>query len=386
MKQFAKSIPPFLILVAFCLIAGGSVEDMLLIFGIMMAVLALVSIVAIIGMSQKEAKSKEEKLNAASSKFGKYSSLCEFGNHRFILYDKDSHRLMVNDKIMDSRKLLSLKTTEKHPKTTVTYREETVTKTSTGSVIGRGVVGALVAGPVGAVIGGTTASKKTEVIKVPESHTTSGDYTITLIDEDGNERGMIYTRHLLDYKNVKSFLQNIIDENTAGTRLALQQVEEAKANALLASNAATLQLGAHQEQFNAFLHNSKDISEGGEHLYLLSDDAVRIINDGWKTLFGDFILGIENESIVKMIGISKGCGANDFKNMALEAYQLSEVISNQYGKPSFVNDKVDYTDLTDDNKEVLVYEWVVKQEDAVKVNYCIDGTRYKYEMVFEKKL
>ena len=44
--------------------------------------------------------------------------------------------------------------------------EETVSKTSTGSMLGRALVGGVLLGPVGAVVGGATAKRKTEATPV----------------------------------------------------------------------------------------------------------------------------------------------------------------------------------------------------------------------------
>lgn len=53
------------------------------------------------------------------------------------------------------------------------------TKTSTGSMVGRAVVGGMLTGGVGAIVGGATASKKTEVI--PKScDKTIHDYTVLI--------------------------------------------------------------------------------------------------------------------------------------------------------------------------------------------------------------
>lgn len=53
-----------------------------------------------------------------------------------------------------------------------------VTKSKNGSVIGRSIVGDVVAGPAGAVIGGTTAKKHTEYIQ--EDDRTVHDYTVII--------------------------------------------------------------------------------------------------------------------------------------------------------------------------------------------------------------
>lgn len=53
-----------------------------------------------------------------------------------------------------------------------------VTKSKNGSVIGRAIVGDVVAGPAGAIIGGTTAKKNTEFIQGNDR--TIHDYTVII--------------------------------------------------------------------------------------------------------------------------------------------------------------------------------------------------------------
>ncbi|MGM9860705.1 MAG: hypothetical protein ACI31C_08115 [Muribaculaceae bacterium] len=52
------------------------------------------------------------------------------------------------------------------------------TKTNTGSAIGRAVVGGVLAGPIGAIIGGSTASKTTETVQ--DENSKLHDYTIII--------------------------------------------------------------------------------------------------------------------------------------------------------------------------------------------------------------
>lgn len=52
------------------------------------------------------------------------------------------------------------------------------TKTNTGSAIGRAVVGGVLAGPIGAIIGGSTASKTTETVQ--DENSKQHDYTIII--------------------------------------------------------------------------------------------------------------------------------------------------------------------------------------------------------------
>lgn len=61
-----------------------------------------------------------------------------------------------------------------------TYETASKTKTSTGSAIGRGLVGGALFGPAGAIIGGATAKKKTT-----STTQATNDVTFLVFYEDG---------------------------------------------------------------------------------------------------------------------------------------------------------------------------------------------------------
>lgn len=62
--------------------------------------------------------------------------------------------------------------------TTIKGRITAVTKSNNGSVIGRSIVGDVVAGPAGAIIGGTTGKKKTEYVQ--EADKIYHNYTVII--------------------------------------------------------------------------------------------------------------------------------------------------------------------------------------------------------------
>lgn len=74
-----------------------------------------------------------------------------------------SQNIYVNSSAIPFNQLLGCEIKDE-TYTTVTGSKEEITRTNTGSTVGRAVVGALVAGPAGAIIGGATAKKETEVI------------------------------------------------------------------------------------------------------------------------------------------------------------------------------------------------------------------------------
>lgn len=74
-----------------------------------------------------------------------------------------SQNIYVNSRAIPFSQLLGCEIKDE-TYTTVTGTKEEITRTRTGSTVGRAVVGALIAGPAGAIIGGATAKKETEVI------------------------------------------------------------------------------------------------------------------------------------------------------------------------------------------------------------------------------
>ena len=93
------------------------------------------------------------------------SEINVFENNKkvFILGKEYSFNEIISCQLSDNSKVVKGKITA-------------VTKSKNGNVIGRAIVGDLVAGPAGAIIGGTTASKKTEYIQ--GSDKTVHDYTV----------------------------------------------------------------------------------------------------------------------------------------------------------------------------------------------------------------
>lgn len=159
MKKAIKRITPAVLLVIYSIIAGGSLEDIGITLIIVVVAAVIAGICGIVAENRKNEEKRTKGLATAEDLFGKYTNKVEYAIGKYILYDETTHRILLDNSVSDSRKLRELKTTKRAPRTKVTYKEETVTKTSTGSAIGRGVAGAVLLGPVGAIVGGATAKK-----------------------------------------------------------------------------------------------------------------------------------------------------------------------------------------------------------------------------------
>ena len=101
--------------------------------------------------------------------------------------------------------------------TTVTGTKQEVTKTSTGSMAGRAIVGAAIAGPLGAVVGGATAKKKTEVIDNTKTVTHHHYYVIITLADVSTPMVKIdcgKTNHRIAEK-IKAILVGIISQKVS---------------------------------------------------------------------------------------------------------------------------------------------------------------------------
>lgn len=117
---------------------------------------------------QKKAKEEETKrqMSALTSQFGQPEKIINISddniNNAFIVFPS-SCSIKYKTQVISYSELVSSEIKD-NTYTTTTGTKEEVTKSSTGSTIGRAVVGGLIAGPAGAIIGGATSKKRTEVI------------------------------------------------------------------------------------------------------------------------------------------------------------------------------------------------------------------------------
>lgn len=383
MRKTIRKITPAVLLIAYSIIAGGSLEDM----GIALGITAGLVVIAVIWVMIVDNKKTEEKraqgLAKAEDLFGKYTNKIEYVIGKYILYDESTHRILLDNSVSDSRKLRELKTTKRAPRTKVTYKEETVTKTSTGSTAGRAVVGALIAGPVGAVVGGATAKKTTETKKTPEYHTIPGHYTIEVLDNEGNVRAKYSTSDEAKHEEVKSFLQRIIDKNLEPERIAHQIEAEENSNAIQAIDTTNIVVGSSKDLIKALLIDSTQTTDGDREVHILCPEVVAKINQGWGASFEKITVMLKNELLSKFTGISYGYTAGNFKNFMLDTHMMAKQIISQYGEPSDKAAEISYTDFTDDNNRIPGYIWSDTPNNIVKIDYIYEKGKYKYEFISE---
>lgn len=198
-----KFIFSLLILLAFAILGGGSIDERGNIEGwVWMIVIGFVfiCIISIIYASAEEEQRKErkeqarlrreEKLKAQTEEYealkqqffatngtpDKTILIKELDLNSEIHVYESSKRVFILGKEYAFKDIMSC-TFSDNPQV-IKGKITAVTKSKNGSVIGRAIVGDVVAGPAGAIIGGTTAKKNTEFIQGNDR--TIHDYTVII--------------------------------------------------------------------------------------------------------------------------------------------------------------------------------------------------------------
>lgn len=178
----AKSILSSLILLIFAILGGGSVETVnILLIGFLVIVggLILLGIVAGIGDIIKSKEGKETKRLEREAKIAEYNAQKE---HFLAINGTPDKSIIINEfdlnseiHVYESTKKVFIMGKEYSfndvMSCTVSSRDRiergnitAITESNNGSIVGRAVVGDIVAGPVGAIIGGSTAKQQTEYV------------------------------------------------------------------------------------------------------------------------------------------------------------------------------------------------------------------------------
>lgn len=380
MRKRTKQLISAILLICYSVLAGGSLEGLGTSLIITIAIMGLIALILYFVVNAQDEKKKSESLEKAMDLFGTYTDKIEYAFGKYILYDEPKHRILLKDAIVDSLKLRELKTTEREPVKKIKYNSEEVTKTSTGSMAGRAVVGAVVAGPVGALIGGATAKKKTEIKKTPEVITEPGYYTIEVLDVAGASRAKFETNNKQTYVDVKNFLQKIIDNNTIDEKVAKETIEEENKAKINALDVHGLIVGLPINNIEDILINSRITKCEKNDEYMVSSDAVAVVNRDWCANFEDFKIYVEDGVIIKIVGISVAYTAGKFQTLKIECSKLAEYVKTQYGEPYGIDD-INYDMLTEDTNCLNAYSWNSANGSNVGIDMIYEKGKYKYMFI-----
>lgn len=199
----SKLILSSLILLAFAILGAGSFDEHGNIAGwvwmIVIVIVVFFFIMMIVAIQEEEKRKekkeqarlkREEKLKAQTVEYEtlKQQFLTTNGTpDKTLVIDKldlnseihvyeSSKRVFIHGKEYAFKDVMSC-TFSDNPRV-IKGKITAITKSKNGSVIGRAIVGDVVAGPAGAIIGGTTAKKNTEFIQGNDK--TIHDYTVII--------------------------------------------------------------------------------------------------------------------------------------------------------------------------------------------------------------
>lgn len=198
-----KSILSLLILLVFCILGAGSFDENGNIAGwvwlviIFIAIFFVVVIISTINEDEKkkqraeelrikreeQLKEKTEQYNISKQQFietngtpDKSLIISKLDINAEIHAYENSKKVYILGKEYSFKDIISC-TFSDNPRV-IKGKVTAITKSKNGNVIGRSIVGDVVAGPAGAIIGGTTAKKHTEYIQ--EDDKTVHDYTVII--------------------------------------------------------------------------------------------------------------------------------------------------------------------------------------------------------------
>lgn len=137
--------------------------------------------------AQKRAEEKKAKEEAKEQKYQLMLQtlpdadiIVEHDYDKYVMLKESSSQIMLNDHVYSFSDILDYSISDNQ---TVIQRSSggtATTRTSTGSMLGRAVVGGVLTGGVGAAVGAATARKETEISQGNTYSTTKHSYTINV--------------------------------------------------------------------------------------------------------------------------------------------------------------------------------------------------------------
>lgn len=208
--MYKKEILSGIAVIIYALLAGASIDgtDMTMIFIVVLLALVVGGITANIEKNKKEKKEQEEaekrkkdeeyqmiiaeqkeierekKYNNLVTLMSSPNKIIEYDYDHYIMVNESTSKLMLNEHIYNFKDIINYTMTDN---ATVIQNHSggeitSTSSTDTGSMLGRAVVGGVLAGGVGAAIGGSTAKRETTSSVAPSTTTSSTihDYMIAV--------------------------------------------------------------------------------------------------------------------------------------------------------------------------------------------------------------
>ena len=207
--MYKKKIFSIIAVVVFALLAGGSMEEIITEWLIILGIIVVLLIPLGIWGYKKGAKEEQEKAEKKkkdeeyrlalaeqkeeerAKKYNKLTTLMsspnkiiEYDYDHYVMVNENTSQIMLNEHIYNFKDIINYTMSDnstviqKHSGGEIT----STSSTDTGSMLGRAVVGGVLAGGVGAAIGGSTAKRESTSSVAPTTTTSSTihDYLVAV--------------------------------------------------------------------------------------------------------------------------------------------------------------------------------------------------------------
>lgn len=215
--------------------------------------------------AKKETEKQEDErfLSELSAKLGRPVKIVFPLNNRmqnaFIVFPQ-TRSIYVASQVIPFDQLVSCEIKD-DTYTTVTGTKEEVTRSSNGSTVGRAIVGSMIAGPAGAIIGGVTSKKKTEIIDNTKTITHHHYFAILYLTSAANPIVTVdcgkYTAKMAE--EIKAIVTGIVSKRVSANS-SLSVADEITKLAMLKEQGVLTQIEFDQQKQKLLAGGSEPVS------------------------------------------------------------------------------------------------------------------------------
>lgn len=205
-----------------------------LFIAIFVILLIIVFAILLLADNKNRKDKREQERKNLRSQFGQFTSECLYDSYYddggIVLANVDEDKILIGKVTYKISHIEKCVTSFASSKTHTTYTEKQIITTNTGSTIGRAVVGGVLAGGVGAVIGGSTAQKEVKTVRTP--HTTYSDATYYVeVDIKGlRSRPLVRAKNAEEGEKVCNFINDMVSSlNKTKEELQKKKIETSEA-------------------------------------------------------------------------------------------------------------------------------------------------------------
>lgn len=159
-------------------------------------------------LQEKKKRENEYKLSELNYKFNvPITKTINYSLNQYILVSEEKSLIMINERIYPFRDIINFSLSDN----SIEIFSPTIskTKTNTGSMVGRAIVGGVLTGGAGAIIGGVTAGKTTETTG-GTSHTKHNYTLLVTVNNLSNPIERIYLGEKIEFANELCSLFSVI--------------------------------------------------------------------------------------------------------------------------------------------------------------------------------